>query len=88
MRRQMWLILAAARLTAAASFFCSVFHLDDVAVNRHLAEIRAHVPCTELRHFVLDDPFLVIGDEKENLIWSCAVSHKITPSIFQRTFFP
>ena len=54
MRRQIWLILDAARLTAAASFFLlGIVHFDDVAVNRHLSEIRTHILCSELRHLDL-----------------------------------
>ena len=36
-------------------FLLGVIHLDDVTVNRHLAEICAHVPGAELRHLVLDE---------------------------------
>ena len=76
MRRQIWLILLAARLTAAASFLLlGVVHLDDVAVNRHLAEICAHVPGAELRHLVLDEPPLLLGDAELDADRSCAFGH-------------
>ena len=53
-----------------------VVHLDDIAVNRHLPEICSHVLCSELRHLRLDDPFLIVGDEEEYLIWSRSVCHR------------
>ena len=60
MRRQTWLIFAAARLTATASFFLlRVVHFDDVAVNRHLAKISPHVLCTELFHLRFDEVMFV-----------------------------
>ena len=37
-----------------------IVHFDDVAVYRHLSEIRAHVACTKLRHLRLNHSFLVI----------------------------
>ena len=43
-------------------FLLGVVHFDDVAVNRHLAEICTHVPGAELRHLVLDEPPLLLGD--------------------------
>ena len=53
-----------------------IVHFDDVAVYRHLAKIRSHVLSTELRHLRLNNSFLVIRDEEENLIWSCSVCHR------------
>ena len=38
----------------------TIVHFDDVAINRHLSEIRAHVACTKLRHLRLNHSFLVI----------------------------
>ena len=38
----------------------TIVHFDDVAVYRHLSEIRAHVACTKLRHLRLNHSFLVI----------------------------
>ena len=37
-----------------------IVHFDDVAVYRHLSEIRAHFACTKLRHLRLNHSFLVI----------------------------
>ena len=51
-------------------------NLEDITVNRHLPEICSHVLCSELRHLCLDDSFLIVGDEKEYLIWSRSVCHR------------
>ena len=37
-----------------------VVHLDDVAVDEHLAGIRAEVVCSQLAHFVLDEIQLLL----------------------------
>ena len=40
-------------------FLFGVVDLDDVAVDGHLSEIRAHVVCAKLSHLVFDEPVLV-----------------------------
>src|SRR5699024_3247670 len=57
-----------------------VIHLDDVTVNRYLAEICTHVPGAELRHLVLDEPPLLLGDAELDADRSCAFSHWIFAS--------
>ena len=57
-----------------------VVHFDDVTVNRHLAEICTHVPGAELRHLVLDEPPLLLGDAELDADRSCAFSHWIFAS--------
>ena len=56
-------------------FLLGVVHLDDIAVNRHLAEICAHVLSTELRHLVLDELPLLLGDTELDADRPCAFSH-------------
>src|SRR5699024_7806933 len=57
-----------------------VIHLDDVTVNRHLAEICTHVLSPKLRHLVLDEPPLLLGDAELDADRSCAFSHWIFAS--------
>ena len=57
-----------------------VIHLDDVTVNRYLAEICTHVPGAELRHIVLDEPPLLLGDAELDADRSCAFSRWIFAS--------
>lgn len=55
MRLQRWLTFEATLLTAAASFFLlGVIKLDDVAVNRHFAEIRTEIVGANLLHLLPD----------------------------------
>ena len=65
----------------------TIVHFDDVAINRHLSEIRAHVACTKLRHLALYEFLFLFGDAELNSYWSCSVCHKNTPFNLQRTFF-
>ena len=52
-------------------FLLGVIHFDDVAVDRHLAEICTHVPGAELRHLVLDKLPLLLGDAELDADRSC-----------------
>ena len=56
-------------------FLLGVVHFDDVAVDRHLAEICAHVLSTELRHLALDEPPLPFGDAELDADRSCSFGH-------------
>lgn len=56
-------------------FLLGVVHLDDVAVDCHLAQIRTHVLGAELCHFALDDLPLLFGDAELDADRPCAFSH-------------
>ena len=69
-------------------FLLGVIHLDDVAVDCHLAKICAHVFGTELRHLALDEPPLLLGDTEFNADRPCSFSYWIFASFkLQRTNF-
>ena len=60
-------------------FLLGVIHLDDVAVNGHLAELGSHIASSQLRHFAFDQPMFVITDAGLDADRSCSVWHKIIP---------
>lgn len=60
-------------------FLLCVVHFDDIAVNRHLAEIGSHVASSQLCHFVFDQPVFVVTDAELDADRSCSIWHKIIP---------
>ncbi len=65
-------------------FLLGVVHLDDLAVDCHLAQIRTYVLGAKLCHFALDDLPLLFGDAELDADRPCAFSH-VGIRLFQTT---
>ena len=60
-----------------------VVHLDDVAVDQHLAGVSAEVVCPQLAHFVLDEIQFLLIQADFLADGSCAIWHVLLPPQFQ-----
>ena len=56
-----------------------VIHFDDIAVDRHLAQIGSHVFSAKLLHLFLDSLTFLLGDSELNAGWSGAIFHHSIP---------
>ena len=63
-------------------FLLGVVHLDDVAVDQHLAGVSAEVVCPQLAHFVLDEIQFLLVEADFLADGSCAIRHGLPPRQF------